>query len=156
MASVIPGILLTVMFMAYIAVYALLRPEVAPSVPKSSWSERFNSLKNVTSIIALMILVLGFIYLGVSTPSEAAALGCIGAVFIALFKRKLGLGMIKEIFTNIATSTSTIMMLIIGTYLIGYVLIYADIATNITAGILGIFKKPNGLFLVALTRYSSC
>lgn len=135
-ASIIPGIMLTVMFMAYIALYAWLKPEVAPPAPKSSWKERLSSLKNVISIIILMILVLGFIYLGISTPSEAAAVGCIGALFIALMKRKLKLDTLKEIFKNIATSTSAIMMLIIGTYLIGYVLIYTDIATNITASIL--------------------
>ncbi len=135
-ASVIPGIMLTVMFMAYIAVFAWLKPEVAPRVPKSPWRERLSSLKNVISILILMMLVLGFIYLGVSTPSEAAALGCIGATLIAFFKRKVQLGTMKEIFTNIATSTSSIMMLIIGTYMIGYVLIYTDIATNITEVIL--------------------
>lgn len=135
-ASVIPGIMLTVMFMGYISLYAWLKPEMAPRVPKSPWNERISSLKNVISIIILMILVLGFIYLGISTPSEAAALGCIGATLIALFKRKLDLGSLKEIFTNIATSTSAIMMLIIGTYMIGYVLIYTDIATNLTESIL--------------------
>lgn len=135
-ASVIPGIMLTVMFMGYISLYAWLKPEMAPRVPKSPWNERLSSLKNVITIIILMILVLGFIYLGISTPSEAAALGCIGATLIALFKRKLKLDTLKEIFTNIATSTSAIMMLIIGTYLIGYVLIYTDIATNLTASIL--------------------
>jgi len=135
-ASVIPGIMLTVMFMAYIAIFAWLKPEFAPRVPKSPWIERLSSLKNVISIIILMVLVLGFIYMGVSTPSEAAALGCIGATLIALFKGKVQLGTMKEIFTNIATSTSSIMMLIIGTYMIGYVLIYTDIATNITEVIL--------------------
>lgn len=135
-ASVIPGIMLTVMFMAYIAIFAWLKPEFAPRVPKSPWTERLSSLKNVISIIILMVLVLGFIYMGVSTPSEAAALGCIGATLIALFKGKVHLGTMKEIFTNIATSTSSIMMLIIGTYMIGYVLIYTDIATNITEVIL--------------------
>ncbi len=135
-ASVIPGIMLTVMFMAYIAIFAWLKPEFAPRVPKSPWSERLSSLKNVISIIILMVLVLGFIYMGVSTPSEAAALGCIGATLIALFKGKVKMGTMKEIFTNIATSTSSIMMLIIGTYMIGYVLIYTDIATNITEVIL--------------------
>lgn len=135
-ASVIPGIMLTVMFMGYISLYAWLKPEMAPRVQKSPWNERISSLKNVISIIILMILVLGFIYLGISTPSESAALGCIGATLIALFKRKLKLDTLKEIFTNIATSTSAIMMLIIGTYLIGYVLIYTDIATNLTASIL--------------------
>jgi tripartite ATP-independent transporter DctM subunit len=125
------------MFMIYISIFATLRPDVAPKVAKSSWSERLSSLKNVIGIVVLMVLVLGFIYLGISTPSEAAALGCIGAVVIALLRRKVELGTMKEIFTNIATSTSAIMMLIIGTYLIGYVLIYTDIATNITAAILG-------------------
>ncbi len=136
MASVIPGIMLTIMFMIYISIYASIRPSKAPRTERAPWDERMKSLKNVISIIILMIVVLGFIYLGISTPSEAAALGCIGATVIALFKGKVRARTMLEIFTNIATSTGAIMMLIIGTYLIGYVLIYTDIATNITRVVL--------------------
>ena len=136
MASVIPGIMLTIMFMIYISIYASIRPSKAPRTERAPWDERMKSLKNVISIIMLMIVVLGFIYLGISTPSEAAALGCIGATVIALFKGKVRARTMLEIFTNIATSTGAIMMLIIGTYLIGYVLIYTDIATNITRVVL--------------------
>jgi tripartite ATP-independent transporter DctM subunit len=88
-----------------------------------------------------MILVLGFIYLGISTPSEAAALGCIGALLIAFSRKKVEIPKLGTIFTNIATSTAAIMMLIIGTYFIGYVLIYTDIATNITEGILNFSRS---------------
>jgi len=141
MASVIPGILLTIMFMVYISIYAVMKPEMAPRFKKAPWSERVASLKNVISIIALMILVLGFIYLGISTPSEAAALGCIGALLIAIARKKVEIPTLSTIFTNIATSTAAIMMLIIGTYFIGYVLIYTDIATNITQGILNFSRS---------------
>lgn len=141
MASVIPGILLTIMFMVYISIYAALKPEMAPRFKKASWNERVTSLKNVISILALMVLVLGFIYLGISTPSEAAALGCIGALFIAITRKKVEIPKLNTIFTNIATSTAAIMMLIIGTYFIGYVLIYTDIATNITQGILNFSRS---------------
>lgn len=141
MASVLPGILLTIMFMVYISIYAVMKPEMAPRFEKAPWSERVASLKNVISIIALMILVLGFIYLGISTPSEAAALGCIGALLIAFSRKKVEIPKLGTIFTNIATSTAAIMMLIIGTYFIGYVLIYTDIATNITEGILNFSRS---------------
>ncbi|MFA0888171.1 MAG: TRAP transporter large permease [Synergistales bacterium] len=141
MASVLPGILLTIMFMVYISIYAAMKPEMAPRFKKAPWSERVASLKNVISIIALMILVLGFIYLGISTPSEAAALGCIGALIIAFSRKKVEIPKLNTIFTNIATSTAAIMMLIIGTYFIGYVLIYTDIATNITEGILNFSRS---------------
>lgn len=141
MASVIPGILLTIMFMVYISIYAAWKPEMAPRFQKASWNERITSLKNVISILALMVLVLGFIYLGISTPSEAAALGCIGALVIAFSRKKVEIPKLNTIFTNIATSTAAIMMLIIGTYFIGYVLIYTDIATNITEGILNFSRS---------------
>lgn len=141
MASILPGILLTVMFMIYIGFYACIKPNKAPRLSKSSWEERISSLKNVIEISLLMVIVLGFIYLGVCTPSEAAALGCIGAFLIALLKKKVSWGVFKEILLNISTSTATIMFLLIGTYFIGYVLIYGNIATNITESILGLSQN---------------
>lgn len=141
MASVLPGLLLTAMFMLYIYIYSWLKPNMAPKVAKTSWGEKIKSLKSVIGILILMVLVLGFIYLGVCTPSEAAALGCIGAMILALIKKRVSWSVLKEILLNISTSTSTIMLLLIGTFLIGYVMIYGKIATNVTETILSISQN---------------
>jgi len=137
-ANLFPGLLLSFLFMVYIAVTVRLKPSLAPPSPKWSWAEKVNSLKKVLGIVILMIIVMGSIYGGICTPSEAAALGCSGAFIIAIFLKKLSLTVMREIFYEVIKSTSTVMLLLIGTYLLGYVIIYSDIASNLTAYALGL------------------
>lgn len=137
-ANLFPGLLLSFMFMVYIALTVRLKPSLAPSSPKWSWAEKVSSLKKVLGIVILMIIVMGSIYGGICTPSEAAALGCSGAFIIAILLKKLSLTVMREIFYEAIKSTSTVMLLLIGTYLLGYVIIYSDIASNLTAYALGL------------------
>jgi len=136
-ANIFPGLLLSFMFMVYIAISVWFKPSLAPSFSKSSWAEKLKSSKKVLLILILVFVVMGSIYCGICTPSEAAALGCSGALVIAILLKKLSLTVMKEIFYDVIKSTSTIMLLLIGTYLLGYVLIYSDIATHLTEFALG-------------------
>ena len=136
-ANIFPGLLLSFMFMVYIAVSVWLKPSLAAPSPKYSWAEKVKSLKKVLGIVILMFIVMGSIYGGICTPSEAAALGCSGALIIAISLKKLSLTVMREIFYEVIKSTSTIMLLLIGTFLLGYVIIYGDIATHLTELFLG-------------------
>src|SRR5665648_757106 len=157
-ANLFPGLLLSFLFMVYIAVTVRLKPSLAPPSPKWSWAEKVNSLKKVLGIVILMIIVMGSIYGGICTPSEAAALGCSGAFIIAIFLKKLSLTVMREIFYEVIKSTSTVMLLLIGTYLLGYVIIYSDIASNLTAYALGLSDNKwiiiGGVYALSLIHIS--
>ena len=89
-AGIIPGFLMCLIFMVYIAVRAFINKEIAPAVDETfSFREKLIVLKGVILPIALVILVLGVIYFGVCTPTEASAVGAFGAMLCALFYRKL-------------------------------------------------------------------
>lgn len=135
-ANVIPGLLLSAMFMVFIFFVSLYRPELAPPSKNTTAAQKLQAFKEVGSIVFLIIVVLGSIYGGFCTPSEAAALGCVGSLLIAMTKRGLTLAVLKGVLREVTISTSGIMMLLIGTYILGHVLIYSDMATHLTNAIL--------------------
>ncbi len=115
--GVIPGFLLSLMFIAYIAIRCWLNPEKGPAIPKAeraSWPEKFSALKAVILPIALIILVLGVIFKGIATPTEAAAMGALGALFCAAVSRKLTWGVFKESSYHTLGLSCMIIWIIIG------------------------------------------
>ena len=87
--GVIPGIILTAVFMAYIAVRVIRNPKLAPKEEAFSFKNLLSGLKDFWAIALLMVLVLGGIFGGLVTPTEAAALGASGALLLALGMRRL-------------------------------------------------------------------
>lgn len=90
--GVMPGILLSLLFMIYIGVICLFKPKLAPALPKEqrvSWQEKFASLKVLVLPIGLIIGIMGSIFSGAATPSEAAAVGALGSIICAAMYGKL-------------------------------------------------------------------
>ena len=109
LAGFIPGFLMTAMFMILIAVRALRDPTLAPKGPHSAWRERFVALAALLPILFLMALVLGTIYTGVATATEAAAFGVCGAMLITIVNGRLNWTMIR--LTALAAAGTTAMIL---------------------------------------------
>ncbi|MBI2316080.1 MAG: TRAP transporter large permease subunit, partial [Betaproteobacteria bacterium] len=86
-AGIIPGILLTLLFSGYVFLRAWRQPHIAPGLTGITWKERIVSLRKLWAAVLLIFAVLGSIYLGVATPTEAAGVGAIGALIIALAYR---------------------------------------------------------------------
>lgn len=117
--GILPGILLAVLFTVYIAVRCYFQPELGPALPieeRVSWREKFISLKAVLLPIMIIFMVLGSIYLGVCTATEASALGCVGALVSATIYRKLNWALLKEACYRTAALTAMIAWILIGAY----------------------------------------
>ena len=89
MAGIFPGILITILFIGAILIVCWLNPGVAPGGPRSTWKERLVALYRIWGIIVLFLLVMGGMYSGFFTPSEAGAVGAFGALILGLAKRRL-------------------------------------------------------------------
>ena len=89
MAGVIPGILLSCFFVLSILIWTFFRPEIGPRGPKSTWSEKIKSLSGLIETLLLFILVMGGLFAGFFTPTEAAGVGAFGTIIIALVGRNL-------------------------------------------------------------------
>jgi len=112
-AGIIPGIVAVLFYMGYIAIRGVLNPEITPSQSVSyGWNDRLRSLPQILPVALLMLCVLGTIYTGWATPTEAAAIGVGGSLLIGLFSRTLSWESFKECLTG-ATRTTCMMCLIL-------------------------------------------
>lgn len=117
MGAVFPGLLLGALYTAYVLGYAFLRPEVAPA-PKDaepvSLRILFKVLRSTIPPAALIFAVLGSIFFGVATPTEASGVGALGATILALVRRRLSLKDLHEVVRQTTKTTAYIFALFVG------------------------------------------
>ncbi|WP_249691816.1 TRAP transporter large permease [Stappia sp. WLB 29] len=113
-AGIIPGILGVLGYMAAVWLVCWRRPEAGPPAERLPYRERFRALAGVAGITALFALVIGGIYAGVFTATEAAGIGASGAFLIALARRRLTLATLLETLSDTAATTTMMFMVLIG------------------------------------------
>ena len=115
-AGVIPGILLTIFFMLTIVIVVIVKPSMVSNTvePSVSWKERFISLKSNISIIIMFLVVVGGLYLGFFTATEAAGVGALGAFIIGLIRRKLTLKNFSEAIISTIKTTGFMFAILYG------------------------------------------
>src|SRR5689334_24636665 len=101
-AGIGPGILAMLMYMATIGVICRVKPDFLPTVPKASWSERIAGIRDVWAPLLLFVLVIGGLYGGIFTPTEAGGVGACGAFILGVLRGKLGR---KEIRASLLQAT---------------------------------------------------
>ena len=117
--GVLPGLLLSGLFISYIIIRCWLQPEMGPAPTKKersiyNWKDKIIATKTVILPILLIVGVLGSIYIGIATPTEAAGVGCLGAIISALVYRRLTWKMLRESAFNTALVTCMILWITIG------------------------------------------
>ena len=112
LAGIVPGVLLMLMLLALVVFMCWRNPELGPPAARSSWADRFRSLNGVGETALLFALVLGGIYLGWFTPTEAGAAGAFGALVIAVVKRDIGWQGLKDAVIDTARISAMVMLLI--------------------------------------------
>lgn len=118
-AAILPGLLLSGMYLLYVGVRCYINPKLGPPIPAAERTatvmEKFTmTMKNFVPPFGLILTVMGTILAGVATPTEAAALGCVGALILALFSRKLNWNVITQACISTARTTAMIMALFVG------------------------------------------
>ncbi|MCF6248106.1 MAG: TRAP transporter large permease [Desulfobacula sp.] len=113
-AGVLPGLLGIFCYLCAVAAATKIDPSIGPRGERVDWPERIRSLKGVWGVLLLFIIVMGGIYAGIFTPTEAAGIGATGAFFFALFRKQLTLGKLKKVLVDSASTTAMIFFLLIG------------------------------------------
>ncbi len=116
-AGIIPGILGIALYSAAVVVVTRINPELGPPGEPAPWPERFRALRGVWGMLVLFVIVMGGIYVGFFTPTEAAGIGATGAFVIALARGKLTTRVTIEILAESGRTTATLMSLLIGSLL---------------------------------------
>ncbi len=153
-AGVIPGIILTLIFSCYIIIRVILNPSIAPgSEVTVSLKERFAAMKEVIPILSLIFLVLGGIYAGIVTPTEAAGVGAFGSLVIAAILRRLNIAIIRRSLITAINTTSMIFFIIIGALILSRVIAYLNIPQSFTLVLVKLGLSRWSIFLLVCILY---
>lgn len=118
LAGVVPGILLTLLYCAYVYVRCIINPGLGPKGPSVSWKERIISLKGTWGLVVIFVTVIGGIYGGFFTPTEAAGVGVAGVLLICLGKRRLNWVILRDAMIDTGLVTAMIWGIIVSGYLL--------------------------------------
>lgn len=117
MAGIIPGIIMIIAFVIGITIVTKRNPELGPIGEKFSREEKIKSLVGIIPVAILFVIVLGGIYLGICTATEAGALGSLGAIVIALVMKDLTVEKMKKILTETVIAVAFVVFMLAGTYI---------------------------------------
>ena len=146
-AGIIPGILEATMYAVMIYGWCRLRPDAGPALPAASWRTRLASLKGIWSTLTLASLVLGGLYAGVFTPTEAGGVGAIGALLIGVATRRLGWAGFKKSILDTGTTTAMIFAILIGIFLLLRLFALSGLTRAMIDFVLGSNLTPAGMLL---------
>lgn len=111
--AMLPGLLLVVLFIIYVFIVAKLNPDAAPTRAENQATQKFQWSSLILPLL-LILLVLGSILTGIATPSEAAALGAVGAIVLAIYYREFSFQRLKEVARSTTKTSSMVFLILIG------------------------------------------
>ena len=113
--ALIPGLLLVALYLSFIAVYSALNNDSAPAIPQKGNTRNLKKLiSDMVPPILLILIVLGSILVGAATPTEAAGVGALGAMILALLKGQLSLTKLRDVMQSTLRITSMVFMILVG------------------------------------------
>jgi len=122
MAGIIPGLLIGILFCLTIYIHCKVRPQLGPAAPYIPWIAKFKSLLGVSETLILFIVVIGGMFYGFFTPTEAAAIGAAGSIVIASVRRKLSIKRLMKSLSETARTSCMVMIIVTGAVIFGHFL----------------------------------
>ena len=135
LAGIFPGITLAILFMGVIAVACIWKKDWGGDKVETNWAERIRVLPDLLPPVLLFMAVVGSIYAGIATPTEAASIGVVFALLIAAWNRALTIEMLKQAFEGTMRSSSMIMLIILAAVFLNFVLGFMGVTQTILDGI---------------------
>jgi C4-dicarboxylate transporter DctM subunit len=152
-AGVVPGILAIAMYMATITAIGVIRPNFLPAGPRSTWRERLEAMRDIWATLILFAFVIGGIYGGLFTATEAAGMGAAGAFIIGVVRRRLSLADIRRSLLEATRTTAAVFTVLIGAILFGYFLTITQTPQNVTAFLTGLGIGKYGVLALIMLMY---
>jgi tripartite ATP-independent transporter DctM subunit len=122
LAGIIPGLMEAGFYIITVYYLTLLDPKRGPRGPKTTLKEKVGSLKSAWEVMLLFVVVIGGIYKGIFTPTEAAGIGAFGTFFFALLRKRLNWGSFKLSLADTIQTTGMLFLIILGAMIFGYFL----------------------------------
>jgi C4-dicarboxylate transporter DctM subunit len=153
MAGILPGLLLSSMLMLTIYTTAKMNPSLGPVAPRSSWRERLVSFKEVWGVILLFVIVMGGIWGGFVTPTEAAAVGSFVSFLIILLRRQLNRQNLIAAFIGAFKTTGMCLGILIGAMIFGYFIAVTTLPMALAKFVSALPVPPIGILICMLAVY---
>lgn len=153
MAGVVPGLLAVVLYVVTINVLGRVRPRHLPAGPRCNWQQRLQSLRGLWATAALFLFVLGGMYFGAFTPTEAAAMGVFGAALIGWVRGRMSWRVMGAALTETIRVSAAIFTIVIGAYLFGYFLSVAGTTQALIEFIVHLPFDRYGILFFVLVMY---
>ena len=154
MAGFIPGFMIAGMFSSYIIIRCMISPELAPKGDDVyTWRDRMEAIPAIAPVIFLILAVLGSIYMGWATPTEAGAVGVVGALFFAALTKSLTWEVFKVSMINSVKTSCMIMLIVMGAAYLSNVFGFLGITRALTTYVIEMGLSPYTLIIILTVLY---
>ena len=152
-AGILPGLLLAAFFVITIWLWCRINPALSTAAPPANWGERFSSLRYVSGSLLVIVLVLGGIYGGIFTPTEAAAIGVFGVILVGFIFRRVTWQRFADGISDTALLTGKIFILITGARIFMRLITVSEIPLNMSETIATLQLSPYVFLGMVLVFY---
>src|SRR5499426_526428 len=152
-AGIVPGLIAVLMYMATITVIGHVRPGFLPAGQRAPWRERLRAMRDVWATLLLFLFVIGGIYGGLFTATEAAGMGAGGAFLIGIARRRLSREDIRRSLLEATRTTAAVFTVLIGAILFGYFLTVTQTPQKVTEFLTGLGIGKYGVLALIMVMY---
>ncbi|MDH7798457.1 MULTISPECIES: TRAP transporter permease [unclassified Beijerinckia] len=152
-AGILPGLLEICVLIATVVLIGYFKPNFLPTVPRTTTKERLQALRDVWAPLLLFIFVIGGLYGGIFTPTEAGGMGAGGAFIIGFLRGRLGKAEIKKSLLDATRTAAAVFTVLIGALLFGYFLTITQVPQKVTEFLTGLGVGPYGVLILILIMY---
>jgi C4-dicarboxylate transporter DctM subunit len=152
-AGILPGILLCFLFLMTIYLRVLKNPSLAPPGPKTSFKEKFRSFTGVIETLILFAMVMGGIFFGIFTPTEAAAIGAFLTILIAVFRRQLTWHAFVKSLADTTKISCMIMVIVTGAVIFGHFMAITRLPYELAEWVSSLPLPPHAVMGVIILVY---
>src|SRR5712671_4448117 len=152
-AGIVPGILAASMYMTTVAVIVWARPKYLPAGPRSDWPERLKGLRDIWATLLLFFFVIGGLYGGLFTPTEAGGMGAGGAFLIGVLRGRLTRTDIRRSLLQATRTAAAVFTVLIGALLFGYFLTITQTPQKVTLFLTGLGLGRYGVLALIMLMY---
>ncbi|MBV9220978.1 MAG: TRAP transporter permease [Methylobacteriaceae bacterium] len=152
-AGIGPGMLAIAMYMATVAIIGWVRPNFLPKGKTATWKERLAGLRDVWAPVALFAFVIGGLYGGLFTPTEAGGVGAGGAFILGLVRRRLSPAQIRDSLLQATRTAAAVFTVLIGALLFGYFLAVTQTPQKVTEFLTSLGLGRYGVLVLIMLMY---
>jgi tripartite ATP-independent transporter DctM subunit len=152
-AGILPGILAASMYMTTVAIIVWARPTYLPAGPRTPWKERIDGLRDIWATLLLFCFVIGGLYGGLFTPTEAGGMGAGGAFLIGVLRGRLTRTDVRRSLLQATRTAAAVFTVLIGALLFGYFLTITQTPQKVTLFLTGLGLGRYGVLALIMLMY---